>query len=338
MTAARSKRGLSCGTVALGMAALVVLAAAAGVWGYFRFLHFTPVAARHVPPGAVAVARVDVKEGILYDPVRQHLVPVLMEVIGREAPDSAMRRFEAATGLERKSLREIVVARGAGWEDWTLVLGGLFPKDAVSRIQSTLQAEGHTDFTRQPGTDLLVHGLLGVAIAQAADGALILGSHADAVRAALPEQDTARALGLDLDAPAAFAASAEPLREVARHPVARLAPGLGDLTHVERLRGAVHLGNPFEIRIHLDPRPGVPVAELRAGTARLLGALQLVSRLTPGTDLAGERTILERAVVAPDGSDFVTISSSWTREEVDRGARSLAEALRGWLGAAPARR
>jgi hypothetical protein len=53
---------------------------------------------------------------------------------------------------------------------------------------------------------------------------------------------------------------------------------------------------------------------------------------------AGERTVLERAEVEPPADDSVAISSTWTREEVDRGARSLATAIRAWLGhgAAPA--
>jgi hypothetical protein len=317
--------------VLLGVLTLSALAVGAAVWGYFTFLRYDRVAARHLPADTVAAARVDVEEGILYDPVRQHLVPVLMDSMHAEADEAFVKRFEAATGLERTDLREIVVARGPDWTDWTLVVNGLFPKsDVVDRLEAFLNAEQVTGWHRSPDGAALVHDVLGAAMGQADDGAIIVAASLGRLASALPPQDTAQRIGLDVEAPAALSASAAPLRALASHPAALLAPGLGELDRVARVRATVTLGDQLELRFFLDPQPGALLPDMRAGVERLLGGLRFLARMLP-QDVAGERTLLERAVVEPLDGQSVVISATWTRDEADHGAQSLATALRGWL-------
>jgi hypothetical protein len=319
--------------------ALTLLAVGVGYWGYVTYLRYDRVAAHHLPPDTTAALRVDIAEGLLYNPVRQHLVPILFELGRTESASDYARRFEEATGLKRRDLREVVVARGSNLTDWVLVVAGLFPRSGVvPKLEAFLTGEGGPWRRESPvgEAEVLVHGPTGFAIAQADDGALIVGSSRARVVQAIPSRTNAGDLGLDVTAPAAFTASREAFASYVHHPLARLAPGLSELARLGRLRGVVALGDPFELRLMLDPAPGVPASTLHTSAKRVLDALALLVRFVSPRDRAGERSLLERAELHPLNADYVLITASWRRDEVARGAHSLADALRAWLDLPPA--
>lgn len=325
------RRGaLSFRAVALGLAGLTALVAGLGAIAYFELLHYEPVAARHLPADSLAAARLDIEQGVLFEPVRKHLIPLAgYSSDPSVSPLDRVRRIEDATGLKRRDLREIVVARGPSWRDWVVVLGGVFPAgDPTQALAQALQAEGASGWEVAPQGDSLVHGPTGVAIGRASDGAVIVAASAERLALARPVQSPPPGLDLPVDAAGGVAIRGALLTDLADS--VAWVPGLGALRHLDRVTARLELGDPVEVLVTAVPDAGTTAEQARDSVEHMLTALRMLARLGTGPDYGGERSVLERATVA--ASDGVArIRVTWERSEIDRAARSLAEAVRGWI-------
>ncbi len=197
------------------MVGLGVLAVFAAVVIYVRVLSYDRVAARHLPPDTIEVARVDVERVLLYEPVRKHWFP-LADEIGRgphSESEPRLERIHRVTKLELGlDLREIVLGRGPSPGEWVLVLGGKFPHEGVvAGIAKVLTEEG-TAWTLS-GDGQIARTESGLTIGQADDGVIIIGPSEDRVRAALPESRVYEQLGIPLGGNAALAAEGKRLSE-----------------------------------------------------------------------------------------------------------------------------
>lgn len=325
------------------LAALTLAAVVSAVVIYEKYIQYDRIAALHLPSDTTAVARVDVEKLALYDPVRRHLLPLLDDSWGGASagPSSLPARRErirVRTGVDLAiDLREIVVARGPTWNDWVVVVSGKFPHHGVVTGMAKVLAEEGAGWQLSPDKQSLL-APTGVALGQAADGSVILASSAARLGQALPSQDTYRRLGLDNQAAAAAVVSGPLLQSYASSPARFVAPSLARLQALERVSGVVQLGHPLQATVHVALRPDRAAAAMKQPLSALLGGLVRLSALVPGRDFGGERAALGRAAIQVAGPHQLDVRFSWKPEEVDRGAISLARAVRHWTGSSPAAR
>jgi hypothetical protein len=340
IAAPRPRRGRSFRGVALGLGALTLLAVAIAGLLYFRLLRYERVAGLHLPADTTAAARVDVEKVVLFEPVRKHLLSLVDELgpsaVGGSLPPR-LERIRRHTKVELVvDLREIAVARGPSWDDWVVVLGGLFPKKGViAGLSEVLRAEGIL-WTLSPDATVL-SAPTGAALGQASDGCLVLASSADRLKAALPAQATHLRLGLSLEAPGSFAENGAIARAVAASPPAFIVPALRDLAGVERVSGELSLGSVVNIETQIFLRAGSDAAAMKSRMENALAGLGRLSAMLPGQDIAGERAALANASVEAAGPDRLVVRLPWDREAVDRGAKSLADQIRRWVQGGTAR-
>lgn len=315
--------------------ALLLVAIGFAVFVYVRMIRYERVAALHLPPETTAALRVDLEKVVLYEPFRKHLLPLVDELGNQAEASPRLTRLQRETKIELAvDVRELVLARGAGAGDWLLIAGGKFARGGVvPGVAKVLGEEGIEVRPSPDGRSLLLPG--GSALGQADDGAIVIASSERLLGAALPPGDAHRRLGLDLEHPVAFAATAEPLRPIADHPATVAFAALRDVRRVEHVAAEVRLGDPLagEARVQLDPG-----TDSRAAAARveaMLSALRLLVRLS-GSDLAGEARVLASARVTPEQGARVRIGFEWQREDVERAARSLAQAIRTGIRRTPA--
>lgn len=328
-----NRRSFSYRAVFLGLAASLLLAAAAAVFIYFTYVRYERVAARHLPPGAQAALRIDVEKVVLFEPVRRHVFPLVEErsqAAATGARPSRLERIQSATGIELAvDLRELVVGWGPGPTDWVLVLGGLFPRKGVLEgLERVLQEEGFSWRRTADGVALVGPG--GIAWGQATDGALIGASSERLLRSALPPTDSFQRLGLSLSGPGGFGVSGQALRTLAPSPLRTAVPALSLVEDVRRVHGDAELGSDVAVTSFIDLERGSAeqVAEsIRSlsGGARRLGWLPAV----PGRPLLEVAERLEPTVESPH---TVRVTARWSREEVDKAAAELARALRRLFG------
>jgi hypothetical protein len=328
------RRSFSHRTVYAGLAISLVLAMSVAVYIYFRYVRYERVAARHVPPGAVAALRVDLEKVVLYEPFRAHLMKLLDErpTTGPD-PRSRVERLKRHTGIEiGVDTREMVLVWGPSPTDWGIIVGGMFPRDSVvPGVEGMIAEEGHRFARSQDGAVLVAPG--GIAIAQASDGAVIIASSEARARASLPESAEYQRLGLTQEGPGGYALSGDALRALVPAPLRALTPGLGVLNDVARVRGDLTLGQDVTLTSLVELTHGT--GEEALGRVRgLLGGVETVSRLpVAGGALANVGDLTSRLQLAPGAGSSVSLTGTWNRAEVDRAAARLAEWLRvefGW--------
>ncbi len=319
------RRGLPFRKVALGMGALgLSLLVVAGVL-YVRFIRYDRVAARHVPPGAAMALRVEVEQALLYEPVRRHLLPLLGDPTARASDgDEHLRRVEAASGVRRGDLREVVFFRGSSPADWGVVLAGLFPGEgAGASLVQTLGAE--PGWTVRDGGRFAVYRS-GVAVGRATDGAVVVASNTDVLRAALVPSGAGEELGIASAGPGSMALSQKAIAELTR-----TAPVLseGDLPAllgaVDRVTGTLVPGEQMGVTLTFSGRD--PGAVRRAAEALFESARRWVA--TPGSATSAFlRPALGRGhLEAPPGGEVHLVLVS-DPEELDRALASLADSIR----------
>lgn len=327
----------------LVMAALALLTLAAAVSAfviYEKYIQYDRIAALHLPPDTTAAARIDVDKLELYDPVRKHLLPLLDDAFGSSGGGSSSlpprrERIRVRTGIDLAiDLREIVAARGPSWNDWVVVVSGKFPRGGVVTGMAKVLSEEGAGWKLSPDRHTLL-GPKGLALGQAADGSVILASSRARLGQALPSQDTYRRIGLDNQAAAAAVAGGKLVRGFASSPAHFVAPALGQLRAVQRVSATVQLGHPLQARVRVLLQPDHDAAGMKQPLSALLAGLVRLSALVPGHDFAGERAALRRADIRVGGPHELEVRFAWKPDEVERGAVSLARAVRGWTGAAP---
>ncbi len=177
--------------VAVALAVLVAALAVGAVAFYLFFWRYEAVARRHVPGNANLVVRLEATDLLLFGPVRKQLLPLLLD---HSARSGAQRgdRIREATGVNLATdLREIIVASVDG-TSWVLIAGGRIPRGRfVDGLARVAQEEGWPLHRRG---EMLVGPA--VAIGQAEDGTLVVGTDAGLVEAALPASDDTRKLEL----------------------------------------------------------------------------------------------------------------------------------------------
>jgi hypothetical protein len=315
-----SARRLAAYSAALGAFLLVVAFIA-----YRELLHYEPRAARHAPGEATFVARVDLEQLVLFEPVRKHLLVLIDRVSlgvdgggGLAAEDprhGRLARLREQAGLNLGlDLRELVFASLPGSGEWVLAAGGLLPDSdgLLERVAHVLAAEPGAR-VRRDGPFLSL-GLGHLTLARADDGVLLLGSSPKAIEQAfLPG---AGHPALSLEGAAAVAALPSDSRD--------------DATGLKEIRGRLDYGDPFVVTLDL-----IHAESDAAGARRALERWLHVDAAssTPSADWGGERAVLARAVLASVSATRTRVTTTWERAEVDRACRSLAA----WLETAATR-
>jgi hypothetical protein len=162
----------------------------------------------------------------------------------------------------------------------------------------------------------------GVAIGQAEDGTIVVGTDAQIALAALPASEEARRVEVPEEGAVSFAVTHEAWAGAAG--LARLA-GAGTLDKVKRAHGRMVLGDAPELYMTLEPSAGVDAAALAREMNALIGTARLVTLLVP--DLAGEKGALQGAVASAEG-DHVGIQAPWPYEGLERGVHRLGAVIR----------
>jgi hypothetical protein len=311
------------------MIGLAVVAVFAAIVIYQRVLAYDHSAVRHLPPDTLEVARIDVERVLVYEPMRQHWVP-LVDSLGLplSAPsEPRLARLHRATRIELGlDLREIVFGRGARPGEWVLVLGGKFPKEnVVAGIARVLDDEGPR-WQVSPDGKVAVSQSNGLAIGQADDGAIVIAPTEDRVRSALEPSRTYEQLGVPLSSGAALAAKGEPLAERVTS-VVRIAPQLATAGRVERVTGELSLGTPSRGRLVLRFAPGTDTVRAES---QVRAALVELDRAVAGRrSLSPFATPLKTAQVSSTVAGIVEIAFDWPEGELDRGAQAVGVWARG---------
>jgi hypothetical protein len=311
----------------LGAAVLVALAYLA----YRELIHYDRRAIEHVPAGAELALRVDLEQLVLFEPVRKHLLPLVDRAPftppGSE-PGGAprLRRLREEAGLNLVlDLRELVFARVPDGR-WVLALGGLFgSRRLLPRIEEVLRREPELRLRREAA--MLILDASGVALGQAEDGVLLVGSDAAMLERALRPSRAYEELGLPASGAATLAAL--PSWFDSFESEARRAPRSASwVRSVARL----DFGDPFELTLRIEHTAASDAASMRRVVEDWF-ATPSEGNFVPGADWGGERAVLARAQFAMVSRTETVVSTTWERSELDHAARSLATWLEGRFGA-----
>jgi hypothetical protein len=313
-----ARRGAACAVLAF-IGLLLGAVAAAAVW--FFVLRSTAEARAHIPDRAAVVVRVVAADLVLFAPVRTHLWPLVTE--GEPAPAGARpsraARVREATGVSATDVREIVIA-STDATSWVLLVGGRMARGRfVTGLARVMQEEG------APGWGMAGDVLLGpggIAVAQADDGTIIVGSGVEVARAALPAGEGWRDLGLP-EAPASLVVSGDTCKAMGRNAFA--VPGSDVLGRIRRASGTLTLGDEPAIDLRLSAQEGVDAAELARGVEALLAGLRLGLVLAP--DRYGEKEAVGAATTKVEGAE-VALHVPWPLAGFDRAAQELADRMR----------
>jgi hypothetical protein len=308
---------------------LLLVAGTVAAVMYFKLLHYERAAALHLPPDTTVVARIDVENVVLFEPVRKHLLPLANELrAGDPKLKSRLKRLEQHTRIELAvDLREIAVARGSAPGDWVIVFGGLFPKqNVVSGLRQVFAEEGLQGDLSSDGTRLTLGN--GLTLGQAEDGCILIAASAARLESALPRQDTFQRLLLARDGAGGFALAGDFARALADAPFVSAVPELREIT---RVQGELQLGNPLQISSQVELKQQGEPAEVERRVRATLDALRAFATQPPDVDYAGEARILEKTKPRLAGQGSVELAAPWDRADVDRAAESVARALRAWV-------
>jgi hypothetical protein len=314
----------------------LLLVAAAGGYAYWRFLHHAPTAHRHLPPDAKAAVRADGLELLRFPPVRQHIVPALVErwlrkrqggeatPAERGGTEDLLERLGRETGAHLPAdVREVVVGV-VGPLDWVVAIGGKFPRGRfVAGLHKLLEEQG-TGGLRRDG-ELLVHEL-GAAVAQAADGTLLFGTRAELVRAALPERDGAELVPVPVAGALSFVVSSAAWQPVTSLAGPLLENALVPFGLVARARGELTLSDSPAVHVELTPKNG-DAEELARELDTLLSRARFLVLVAPGGELGGAKQALRDATVEPKGA-LVHLRAPWPYRPLEDAVRAVADGLR----------
>jgi hypothetical protein len=305
----------------VGIAA-AILAAAIGVAAvalYLFVFHYDAVASRHIPSNANLVVRARVADIVLWKPVRDRLLPLLLERGARSGKPRGDRLRDLTGTSLSTDLREVMIA-SVDATSWVIVAGGrIKPGRFVDGVEKLAQEEGWTGVHRE-GELLILPG--GVALGQADDGVLVLATDASLAKNALSRSDEQTHLDLPEDGAVTFAVTKQAWSGAAG--IARVA-GASVLGHVERASGRMSLGDSPVVAMVIEPAQGTTAASLAKELSELIREARLVTMLLP--DVAGEKGALGAALVNVSG-EHVTLTAPWPYEGLDRGIGHLTALIR----------
>jgi hypothetical protein len=323
-----ARGGIRARTLGVFSVAFALLMGVGGYVAYRELLHYERRALRHVPGGAELVVRVDLEKILLFEPVRRHLLPLLdhaalgpapgVDAAHAAAPSRLARLREASVLNLGLDLREIVFARRGS--AWLLALGGMMDRAGlVDGIERVLASEPGARLRRDAG--LLVLTPSGVALGQAEDGVLLLGSDRDVVLEALSSTSEPTALGELTQGAASLGVLPGGFQSWLGR--GESAPAL--LGSIARVTGRLELGEPLELSVQVELAADTEAAQLRRALETWLGAGS--GNFVPLADWGGERAVLARSRFEQLTPNTVVVISAWQQNELDRAARSLANGL-----------
>lgn len=302
---------------------------------YFAVFHYSPVAARHIPPGTTVALRVDLVEVATFGPVRRHLLSLADEMTpGSTAPPGKKTRTERigdAVGFSpSRDLREIVVCFVGSVDRVVVLVGGNIPKGKlVPGLKEVADQEKNTSWV-QEGDVLKASG---VVIGQAEDGTAVLASDEQGLRAALPEGQEQARLGLAGDKAVSYAASGELWQQLAGSSYGNMLESLKGLRSLEASNGWMTLGGAPKLESRVRVAAGTNPEDAKAALYRVLTDLRRLSELRrkldgSPTDFAGEEQAMAQSVIETKEGGQLRVVTSWPYEGLDRGAQQLAQKLR----------
>lgn len=310
----------------LVLAAVVMFLLGAGtaiaLWALtFRY---EPTAIAHVPAGSNVVVRIEAADIVLFGPVRNHLLPLVLEDKPKEVSVTKVplaERIHDRTGVRLPvDIREVLLATMDG-RSFVAIFGGKISSGKfVSGMAEIAKEENWSGFRLEK--DMLVGP--NVAMGQAEDGTIIVGSDAAIVMNALPATEEGAKMGLPEKGAVRFVVAKEAWENMAK--MGTLVPDAKSLGDVRRGTGSFTLGTSPELVVRLDAREGGDAAGIEKGIGGLLANLRLLTMLAP--DRFGEKEALRQAAVTREGSQVV-VRASWPQEGLERGAAQLAARMRG---------
>lgn len=300
---------------------LLGVAAAGALW--MLVLRYKPTASAHVPAQSNVVVRLEASDIVLFGPVRNHLLPLVLEDKPKGPAITKVplgERIHDRTGVRLPvDVREMMVATMDGKSIVALFGGKIAPGKFVKGLAEIAQEE------KWPGFHLEDDVLVGpkVTVGQAEDGTIIVGTDKAIVLNALPASEEGAKLGLPAQGAVRFVV-AKPAWE-ALSMAKQLVPQADALSGVRHGTGSFALGTSPELVVRLEPLAGADSSAIEHGMTALLSNLRLLTLLAP--DRFGEKTALQQAVVRREGSTVI-VQAPWPYEGLDRGAAALAARLR----------
>jgi len=334
MASTEERRGISFRKLAWAGVIFTALASV-GAWvAYARLVHYRRCALEHLPAQTELVARLDVEQVVLFEPVRRHLIPLLDRLPLGSAPAAGGADSEPRTTRLRREaglnlgldLREVLVATAPG-ERWLLVLGGLFRQGLIPAIERELTSEAATGWRRVGAT--LEFTPSGAALAQASDGALLLAGDRALLDAALPSSTRFLELGLEREG---AGSALVPRSLLDRWAAEGEAPQwVGTL---ERAALDLRLSREIEVEVRLELRDAPSAAALAALAGHQPAPTATSSALDSSAGRLDPWGFLARATHPQLSGNTFQFVSIWRQTELERAARDLAAWLERRLSAA----
>ncbi len=316
------KRSPTRGLVA-AFIAMFVLGATAAVVLWLLVFRYQPTALAHVPAGSNVVVRIEPTDFILFGPVRNHLLPLVLEDKPKEPSLTKVplaERIHEQTGVRLPvDIREMLIATMDGKSVVALFGGKISRGKFVSGLAEVARQEHWEGFRLE--NDVLVGP--NIAIGQADDGTIVVGTDRAIVMTALPASEEGWKSGLPEQGAVRFVV-AKPAWEALGKGGAMFADASA-FGGVRQGTGSFTLGMSPEVVMRLEPTEGGDTAAIEKGLTSMLANLRLLTMLAP--DRFGEKGALQQAVVSRDGGQVV-VRAPWPYEGLDRGAALLAERLR----------
>jgi hypothetical protein len=316
-------------TVLIGFFALIALAVGIFIVVYLRLLGYDRVAARHIPERTDFVARLDLRQVILFAPIREHVVPVLVGPTSDASDlEERLKELQVATGVNLgMDVFEVVVLSSEG--EFGAVIGGRMPSSGVVEGVFRLLKEAPERACEAKGPRLSCR-LPAFAMQQAEDGVVVVASTETLLERMLPQGNAYVGLGID---PNGAANATLVLHDTSwgAAPLLFRGAGAAELGQMERLEARVDLGDPVKLHFEAVPRAGASLAALAPKLESWRPLLQGALAFGPGSDFAGERAVLSRLRFGARG-DRATAEAEWQLSEIDQAARSLGAILGAWLG------
>jgi hypothetical protein len=309
--------------------------ASAGAWvAYARLVHYRRCAVEHLPPDTELVARLDVEQVVLFEPVRRHLIPLIDRLPLGSPPAAANAEAEPRIARLRREaglnlgldLREVLVATAPGGR-WLLVLGGLFRQGLVPAIERELTGEGATGWRRVGAA--LEFTPSGAAFAQAPDGTLLLASDRALLETTLPSSTRFRDLGLAREG----AGSALIPRAVLDRWAAE-GEGPRWLGTIESAALDLRLSREIEVDVRLGLRDEPSAEALAALAAHQPAPTAASDALDYSAGRLDPWGFLARAIHPQLSGNTFQFVSIWRQTELERAARDFAAWLERRLFAA----
>lgn len=263
---------------------------------YDRYVRFERLAAEHLPAELSWAARLQIEQAVVYEPFRQHLLPLFE--IGSVGERSRRDRFESETTIELGvDLRELAFATTPEG-DWLIVLTGHFAQEDIAEGTARMLSREGIEMELRLAPTRLVHQS-GVTFLPAKDGSLILARSEALALTAAPAR------------PPAFLFGHSSALEVFQRQEGQPA---GSTLHL-----VVSPGDPFPARLDISS----PSALTEEGIETVVGGAPL-----PAALLVGQLEKLQEESVQPQK---VSASGDLSREAFDSAVARLAQLATSWF-------